>query len=194
MPRTTHPLDNWFYSKPRIKQAGIEAILIDEPWEQFLARHHYWTTEDVTRVRCLLRPTEPEIEQFLAKAVFDDESLSPSLLEAWQRPREDCFAGCGLQVSSFPTPIFNLSMDGILWLAGIVASWLAWGRQCLKNKSHHLYGHGLVERSSQRQYWRRGLQHISTFFTPRNSYFLRDSVRNRHGAGNRATSKQLKAA
>src|SRR5208282_4766042 len=59
MPQSVHPLDNWFYRKPRIQQAGIEAILIDEPWGQFLSKHHHWTTDEVVRVRCLLRP-QPE--------------------------------------------------------------------------------------------------------------------------------------
>jgi len=109
MPQSVHPLDNWFYRKPRIQQAGIEAILIDEPWGQFLSKHHHWTTDEVVRVRCLLRPQPEDIEQFLARAVFDGEPPSSSSLDAWRRPEEECFAGCVPQVSSWPNDIFHFS-------------------------------------------------------------------------------------
>ncbi len=107
--QSVHPLDSWFYRKPRIQQAGIEAILIDEPWEQFLAKRGQWTTDDIVRVRCLLRPQPEDIEQFLASAVFIDEPLSSSSLDAWRRPKEECLAGCGLGVSTWPNDIFHFS-------------------------------------------------------------------------------------
>lgn len=136
MPGTTHPLDKWFRRKPRIRQAGVEAILIDDAWEQFFAKHHDWTTGDVIRVRSLLRPEQAEIEEFLAGA-----SLSPTIAEAWRRPQGECFEGSRLQAPRFADTIFHLDVDGITGLEGWTASEFTskWALFCLCG-DHRLSG------------------------------------------------------
>jgi len=98
MNRTQHPLDSWFNEKPRLRRAGLQAILIDEDWPEFLTRHRKWRSEDVILVRCLLQPTPEEIDAFLEEMVFDDDELSPALLKVWRQPMTRCLVGS--QISS----------------------------------------------------------------------------------------------
>lgn len=79
-----HPVDEWFGQKPCITYAGTEAIVIDDEWGHLLANNQHWTTEDVVRIRCLLRPSQAEIQEFLAKAASEGSPQNP----AWQGPEK----------------------------------------------------------------------------------------------------------
>src|SRR5690349_18100012 len=93
MPQTQHPLDNWFDKKPRIHRAGIDAILVDDDWEQFLLSHHRWSPEEVVLIRCLFEPTRQQIHAFLSEMIFDDDEPSPATLKAWRQPMSACWKG-----------------------------------------------------------------------------------------------------
>jgi hypothetical protein len=100
MAEAQHPLDKWFATKPRVQRAGISAIVIDDAyldWEEFLIGHRHWRPEDVVLVRCLLQPTDEEIEEFLTEMVFHDDELALALLEAWRQPMSKCWENSQLR-------------------------------------------------------------------------------------------------
>jgi len=69
MAEAQHPIDKWLATKRRVQRAGTSTIVIDDEytdWEHFLIGHHHWKPEDVVFVRCLLQPTDEEIEAFLS--------------------------------------------------------------------------------------------------------------------------------
>lgn len=95
-----HPLDKCLATKRRVQRAGTRAIVFDDEyidWENFLIGHDQWKPEDVVFVRCLLQPTDEEIEEFLSEMVFNDDELAPTLLEAWHQPMNTCWENSQLK-------------------------------------------------------------------------------------------------
>lgn len=106
MNNAQHPLDKWLTTRRRVQRAGTSAIAFDDEyliddecvdWEHFLIGHHHWKPEDVVFVRCLLQPTDEEIEEFLSEMTFDDDELVPALLEVWKQPMSKCWGNSQLK-------------------------------------------------------------------------------------------------